>query len=96
MKTPLVYTRAHFLTGTSKVILVMDKPMNGSQIMWKSNTTYSHCVRVLKMLHSVGLVTIKHYGRENLYSLTGDGKKIKSLLKQLEDILVENERLTRL
>ncbi|MFW6272487.1 MAG: helix-turn-helix domain-containing protein [bacterium] len=68
-----------------KVLIFLEENEEYASIISKKlDITFSHIIKVLKVLHDKGVVTYEKTGRVKIYKLTETGKEYASAAKKLE------------
>lgn len=62
-------------------------PSTVSNIQKETKLTYSHILRVVRVLEEENLITIKKMGRCLDIKMTERGKKVKNHLKEIDSVL---------
>lgn len=65
---------------------MMREDFSKNDLKKRSDTTYSHTVKICDKLEDLGLVSIEKKGRRALVSLTNDGAKVSEKLIEIEDV----------
>lgn len=89
-------TKLFLRTKPVKMIISLKKgPKYATQVSKEIDCTYSHTVKILDELETLGLVTFKKQGRIKIIELTGDGEdlahSIEGVLMKLSRIKEDNE-----
>ena len=84
-------TKLFLRTKPVKMIVTLKKgPKYATQVSKKIDCTYSHTVKLLSELETLGLVTFKKQGRIKVITLTEDGE---DLAHSIEGVLMKLSRI---
>ena len=90
-------TKLFLRTKPVKMVISLKKgPKYATQVSKEIDCTYSHTVKILNELETLGLVLFKKQGRIKIIELTEDGEdlahSIEGVLMKLSRIKEENEK----